>query len=126
MAFRLMGRVRWSSPDPHGLWGASKAGARLLGHVFAGRLSGRHGAIRRSQQCSITYDDLGVMPILELSAGCVRACSSLIGRRQATDLSVAQSVEHQGEHLAGGCNPPDVATPTLGNASVVGLDLVPA
>src|SRR5256885_8659760 len=60
------------------------------------------------------------------SAGCVRAGSACRHLREATDLSVTQAPVDEAEHPAGGGDAPDVATPALGDAPVVGLDPVAA
>src|SRR5207248_8360261 len=80
----------------------------------------RSGAASSAQSLWTTAE---VMPIAELSAGCVRASSSLIGLGEATDSAVAQSVVHEDEDLAGRGDAADVATPAFSDAPEIALDL---
>src|SRR5438132_2947350 len=80
--------------------GVKQAGARLLGHVFAGsrcRVRAWSGSAQPAVLNHMMTTLRGAMPIFELSAGCVRAGSVLAGRGEATDVSVAETVKHQGE-----------------------------
>ena len=75
------GRVRWSSPVPHGVVEDKQAGLGCLVMSSPGPVAGsgmeRSGAASSAQSHKTTR--LGVMPVSSRSAGCVRADSPLVG-----------------------------------------------
>ena|SRR5687767_146053 len=122
---RCAGRLQF----PTGGEGQARPRARLLGHVCAGSRCRVRAWSDPAQPAVLNHlrrPAGGAMPIAELSAGCVRASSPFSALGEATDLSVAQPVVDEGEDLACGGDPGDVAPSALGDAPVVGLDLAAA